>query len=888
MKDFDLILVDGSGYLFRAFHALPPLTNHKGQPTGAIYGVLNMIRRLKKMHEGVEMIVFFDPPGPTVRHSIYAAYKANRGKMPDDLRVQIEPLHQILRAQGLPLCIVPEQEADDVIGTVACAALAKGKRVLISTQDKDFAQLVRPGITLIDTMHSKQYDADSVYDKYQVPPERIIDYLALIGDSSDNIPGVMKVGPKTAVKWLQAYGDLDGIMQHADSIGGKVGENLRASLSDLPLYRQLVTINTDLELPIDWQNLVAQSQSLDDLRDYYREMGFRSWYQELNQPDLDFVKSKVVCIDNVHGCQDLLKKLQSDDLPIACSLFFGDPLGRCFDVKGMGLCHDGVAYYIPLVTCTDHSQHVPWKVVSSVLKPLWQDASKTWFVFQLKHFLRALSWDGNALAGEVFDVALLHYICYGPGASDLSQMAMKALGLILPERGSLFGKGAKTKCVEAMAIAELLAQQQAEQGALMALGLHYQAKMAHDAVMADIYAVDFSLAQILAKMEDTGVLIDVGVLALQAKDLSSRIQELELQAHALAGHPFNLSSPKQLQTILYDVLHIPILEKTPTGMPSTSESTLQRLSENHALPECVLSYRSLFKLQSTYVEALPKMLDDDSGRIHSRFLQTSTSTGRLSSQNPNLQNIPIRTEEGRRIRKAFIASDGCVLVALDYSQVELRIMAHISEDETLLRAFSEGIDVHTQTAADIFGVSIDRVDAEQRRYAKVINFGLIYGMSAFGLAKQLQIGRDEASRYIDAYFARYQGVARYMDACRAQASQQGYVETLLGRKIFFPDIASSQASLRRASERAAINAPMQGTAAELIKLAMRATDTCLQPYGGRCRLILQVHDELVFEVPDDLVEEVLPKLIHAMEHAMALAVPLEVSSGVGHDWGSIH
>ncbi len=888
MNDYDIIFLDGSGYLFRAFHALPPLTNKQGMPTGAVYGVLNMIKRLQKAYPDTDLVVVFDPPGGTVRQTVYPQYKANRTTMPDDLRVQIEPLQSIIKDQGLPLFVVANQEADDVIGTLATQAVTNGKRVLISTQDKDFAQLVSDNITIVDTMHNKLYDAAGVEAKFGIPPALIIDYLALVGDSSDNIPGVDKVGPKTAVKWLTEYGSLDALISQSDNIKGKVGDNLRASLDELPLYKRLVTIDVNLDLGIDEAMLRPALPQIASLREWYAKLGFRTWYSELGIKQRHELPS-ITIVESKDACLALSQQLKKTQQPIALSLFFNEDAQYAHEVYALGLAQNDQYYFIPCAALEDKEVVLTWPDVIAAFESLWSDSTQQWTLWQSKLLVRCLALYNKSIVGQIVDVMLLGYIKHGPSMQKLSQLAYADVDCVIPAREALFGQGAKLRPWVSIALAEYKKHITAELDALTKIDQYYQSQKNSKSELWSLYQdIDRPLMFVLAGMENIGVRIDADVLAEQSSEIASRIEALEKQAYALAGMQFNLASPKQLQHVLYEHMQLPVTEKTPTGQPSTSESVLTALAEQYELPACVLEHRSLAKLQSTYLEALPKMINASTHRVHSSFLQTSTSTGRLSSQKPNLQNIPIRTEYGRRIRYAFIAAAGFKLVSLDYSQIELRIMAHISQDKNLLTAFTQGLDVHTQTAAEIFSVAQDAVSSEQRRYAKVINFGLIYGMSAFGLAKQLKIPREEAEGYIKTYFNRYPGVADYMQHCKAQAQEHGYVETLTGRKLYFPDINAKQALLRRASERAAINAPMQGTAAELIKLAMQSCYAKLQAYQGRASLVLQVHDELVFEIAEDLVDDLLPELERLMCEAMTLTVALEVSSGVGDNWGAIH
>ena len=883
-----LILVDGSGYLFRAFHALPPLTNAEGMPTGAVYGVLNMLRRLEKMYPDAEVAVFFDPPGKTQRHDYFPDYKANRGTMPEDLAVQIQPLKDVIQAQGYPLHVVPGYEADDVIATVARICCDQGRKVLISTGDKDFAQLVSPEITIVDTMHNKTYDREAVLKKFGVYPEQIVDYLALVGDTADNIPGVPKVGPKTAVKWLQSYGSVEGVIKNSAFISGKVGEYLRAAVKDLPLYKRLVQIDQHVPLPFAYEDLVQGGPDYEVLKEQYGRLGFRSWHKEVSGKR-SYAPTAYTLIDSeamLKGMSAVFSHSQDPIvlLGVADSTEYGAPLG------GLACCVGKNTFYIACVS-PDSSEGLSWAVVAQAFQGVFQEANREWVFHGAKVLLRRFMEQGVVCVGRVYDVMVMGYVDAGPGRLSVAAMALDYLQESLPEPEEVFGQGAKLQSVFSVP-PETCAQFVCSHAlAVLRLRQTFMAKWSAQEVakVTEVYQdVDGPLVKVLAEMENHGVLVDIRFLEVMSEDMGKRLASLEQRAFDTAGQVFNLSSPKQLQEILYDNLGLPVLEKTPTGQPSTSESVLSQLVEHSALPKILLEHRSLAKLKSTYVDALPRCLSPKTGRVHCAFQQVVTATGRLSCQDPNLQNIPIRTEDGRKIRQAFIAAPGCSLVGLDYSQIELRIMAHISQDSALLEAFTQGEDVHSRTASDVFSVAPEAVSSEQRRFAKVINFGLIYGMSSYGLARQLGVGREEAQGYIEAYFRQYPGVKRYMEETRDFAKTHGYVETLLGRRLYLPDVRAQNQVLRKQAERAAINAPMQGTASELIKLSMIAAQNLLAEYGEQAHLLLQVHDELVFEVRDEVVSEFVPKVRAVMESAMTLRVPLLVTVGQGQHWGEIH
>ena len=895
------VLVDGSSYLYRAFHALPPLTNSRGEPTGAVYGVANMLRKLLDDYTPEHVAVVFDAKGKTFRDELFAEYKAHRPPMPDELRAQIEPLHALVRAMGLPLLQVPGVEADDVIGTLARQAAAEGRHTLISTGDKDMAQLVDAHVTLINTMSNTTLDPAGVVEKFGVPPERIIDYLALVGDSSDNIPGVPKVGPKTAAKWLNEYGSLDAIIEHADEIKGKVGESLRASLETLDLSRQLATIRCDVELEQAPDGLRRETPDREALRDWYQKLEFNSWLRQLDgdsAPEAarpaarEPVDAEYETVLTQRQLDAWLKRLKQAELfafdTETTSLRYMEAhiVGVSFAVEA------GRAAYVPLA---HDYPGAPGQLdrdrVLEQLQPLLEDPERAKLGQHLKYDLNVLANHGITLRGVAHDTMLESYVLDSTATRhDMDSLARKYLDhqTILFEE--VAGKGAKQLSFNQVAIED--AAPYAAEDADITLRLHetlWPRLQAEPGLRAVYQEIEIPLIPILAAMEQRGVLVDRDLLARQSRELARRLHEIETEAHEIAGQPFNLGSPKQIQEILFDKLELPVLAKTPKGAPSTAENVLQELADQgHELPRVLLEHRSLSKLKSTYTDKLPEQIDPATGRVHTSYHQAVAATGRLSSSDPNLQNIPIRTEEGRRIRQAFIAPAGYRLLAADYSQIELRIMAHLSGDAGLLAAFAAGEDIHRATAAEVFGVDPQQVTGDQRRSAKAINFGLIYGMSAFGLARQLGIDRGAAQRYVDLYFDRYPGVKRYMDETREQAREQGYVETVFGRRLYLPEIRDRNGQRRAAAERTAINAPMQGTAADIIKRAMLRVEAWNKPSGLDVTLIMQVHDELVFEVAKKDIEAAKSGICAAMEGAAELSVPLRVEVGTGHNWDEAH
>jgi len=891
-----IVLVDGSSYLFRAFHALPPLTTSKGQPSGAIKGVISMIRRLQQDYPSSPIIVVFDARGKNFRHDLYADYKANRPPMPEDLAPQIEPIHRIVEAMGLPLLIVPEVEADDVIGTLANEATHKGIDVVISTGDKDMAQLVSPHVTLINTMNETVMDRQGVIDKFGVTPEQIVDYLALVGDTVDNIPGVEKCGPKTAAKWLQAYESLDDLMANADKITGKIGENLRAALERLPLSRELATIRTDIGLDEGIADLRPDEPDREKLLELFREYEFKSWIAELSgEEDAKADPTDAPDYQIITGQAELdawLARLEKADL------FAFDTETTSLDyikarIVGVSFAIEpGEAAYVPLAhDYMGAPDQLDREATLERLRPLLENASKHKVGQNLKYDMNVLANHGIALRGIAEDTMLESYVLNATATRhDMDSLALKYLGHKTIRFEEIAGKGAKQLSFDQIAVDQ--AGPYAAEDADITLRLHRRLRpeISEDRSLEHIYTrVEMPLVPVLARMERTGTLIDAKLLARQSQELAERMAKLEKQVHEEAGQPFNLSSPKQLQEILYEKLELPVIKKTPKGQPSTAEPVLQELAaSDYALPALILEYRSLSKLKSTYTDRLPEMINPETGRVHTSYHQAVTATGRLSSSDPNLQNIPIRTAEGRRIRQAFIAEPGHRLLAADYSQIELRIMAHLSGDKGLLKAFANGEDIHRATAAEVFGVAADQVDGEQRRRAKAINFGLIYGMSAFGLAQQIKVDRNTAQTYIDRYFERYPGVLEYMDRIRSTARERGYVETLFGRRLYLPEINSRNRMQQQGAERTAINAPMQGTAADIIKLAMISVDDWLRSESVPARMIMQVHDELILEVREDQVDAVREGLVDRMSKAADLDVPLLAEAGVGDNWDEAH
>jgi len=897
MKDnYPLVLIDGSSYLFRAYHALPKLMSTKGAHTGAIRGVISMIRKLMADYPQSHIAVVFDAKGKSFRNTLYPAYKENRAAMPDELREQILPIQDIIRKMGLPLLIIEGVEADDVIGTLAEEATRRQMAVLISNGDKDMAQLVNPHITLVNTMTDTMMDEAGVEEKFGVRPDQIIDYLALVGDASDNIPGVPNCGPKTAVKWLAAHASVEGIISHADEIKGKVGENLRNSLDTLRLSYQLATIKLDVALDVKPEELLLTPPDVEGLRQLFTEYEFRQWVDELrgNSDSVPMEESAGTDYQTILSRAELARWI--DILQAAPAFAFdtettsldymqADLVGVSFSVKS------GEAAYIPLAHAyLGVPEQLSREVVLGELRGLLEDPNKQKIGQNLKYDMSVLARYGIELRGIAFDTMLESYVLNSVATRhNMDDLALKYLGKSTIAFEEVAGKGAKQITFDQVDIE--IASKYAAEDADITLQLHealWPKLHALPSLQSVFEKIELPLVSVLSRIERNGVLLDTGLLNRQSTKLSQRLEELERDAFELAGEPFNLGSPKQLQTIFFEKLQLPVKKKTPKGQPSTAEDVLQELALDYPLPKVILEYRGLSKLKSTYTDQLPKQVNPGTGRIHTSYHQAVAATGRLSSTNPNLQNIPIRTEEGRQVRKAFIAAPGYQLIAADYSQIELRIMAHLSSDAGLLTAFAQGLDIHKATAAEVFGQSLEAVTADQRRSAKAINFGLIYGMSAFGLARQLGIGRGDAQSYIDLYFERYPGVLDYMDRTKALAAEQGFVETLFGRRLYLPEINTTNFQRRQGAERTAINAPMQGSAADIIKLAMIDVDRWLTTDKPDARMIMQVHDELVLEVNADQVDEVAAILTAKMSQAVELKVPLLVETGVGLNWEEAH
>ena len=903
-----LVLVDGSSYLYRAFHALPPLTTSRGQPVGAIRGVVSMLEKLATQTGARDIGVIFDAPGKTFRDAIFSEYKANRATMPDDLRAQVEPLHAIIRALGFPLLVIPGVEADDVIGTLAHQAALAGRDVLVSTGDKDLAQLVNTQITLVNTMNDSRLDESGVIEKFGVRADQIIDFLTLTGDSVDNIPGIPKCGPKTAAKWLQTYETLDNLVQHADEITGKIGEGLRAHLEQLPLSKLLVTIDRAVELEVGPGDLRRQPLDIAQLTSLYTELEMQQSLRQLGrltsptaqgtQSDLleaqtptqtstpvsvryETVRTDAQLASWIERCRSSGRFVLDTE---TTSL-----VARHADLVGIALSDaPGSACYIPIAHREGHQ--LSRASILRAIQSLLENVSLVMIGHHLKYDLTILERAGLSVSCGLDDTLLMSYVLdAATGRHDMDSLALRHLGHQTISYEDVCGKGAKQIRFDDVAI-ETAAQYAAEDADITyRLFQCFAERLSAVPALASIYRdLELPVMGILRSIENHGALIDPDILAQQSLDLGQRLDALEAEAIDLVGRPFNLASPKQLQAILYDELKLPVLKKTPKGQPSTNEEVLQELALDYPLPKILITHRSLSKLKGTYTDKLPLDIDPIDGRIHTSFHQAVTSTGRLSSSDPNLQNIPIRTEEGRRIRKAFIAPPSWVVLASDYSQIELRIMAHLSADRGLVQAFARGDDIHRATAGDVFGVEPMFVTDDLRRRAKAINFGLIYGMSAFGLARQLGIDRGEAQQYIDRYFERYPGVKQYMERTRAMAHDQGYVETVFGRRLMLPDIHAKQAPVRQAAERAAINAPMQGTAADIIKRAMIAVWAWLEHSDVPCRLLLQVHDELVFEVDSRAIDAARAGIRTAMESAAELSVPLVVEMGHGRSWFEAH
>ena len=891
-----LVLVDGSSYLYRAFHAMPSLTNSKGQPTGAAYGMTNMLKRLEAEVQPELAAVVFDARGKTFRDDLYPEYKANRPPMPMELRSQIEPIHAIVRALGFPVLVEGGVEADDVIGTLAEQARQKGLDVLVCTGDKDMAQLVDERVTMVNTMDDPVLDADGVTAKFGVPPESIVDYLALVGDTVDNVPGVPKVGPKTASKWLAEYGTLENLVACADEIRGKVGENLRASLEQIPLSKELVTIRRDVPLEVGPLDLELVEPDVEGLKTLYGELEFRTWLGELldagGDAPAEAPAAEYETVLDESALDAWIERLGAADAiafdteTTSLDYMRADLVGVSFAVE------PGHAAYVPFGhDYTGAPEQLPPELVLGKLRPILESERPAKIGQNLKYDMSVLARAGIHLAGIEFDTMLESYVLDSTATRhDMDSLALKYLGHRTIHYEDIAGKGAKQLSFNQIPIED--AGPYAAEDADVTLRLHraLRPRLEEHVSLASLCdTVEVPLVPVLSRVERNGVRIDVRRLNQQSAELADRMRDIEASAHESAGGPFNLGSAKQIQTILFDRLGLPVLAKTPKGQPSTAESVLQELAFDHELPRLILEHRAVAKLKSTYTDALPACVNPTTGRVHTSYHQAVASTGRLSSSDPNLQNIPVRTHEGRRIRQAFVADDGYRLVSADYSQIELRIMAHLSGDRGLLDAFASGADIHRATAAEVFaGGTAGEVTDEQRRSAKAINFGLIYGMSAFGLARQLGIERGEAQSYVDLYFSRYPGVKAYMDATRESARDRGYVETVFGRRLYLPEIRSSNIHRRQYAERTAINAPMQGTAADIIKRAMLDLDAWIAESGVPVRMIMQVHDELVFEVAGEAVGDVTPIIRERMSAAAELSVPLVVDVGEGDNWDEAH
>jgi DNA polymerase I len=920
-----LLLVDGSSYLYRAFHALPPLSNSKGEPTGAVLGVINMLNKLMKEETPSRVAVVFDAPGRTFRDDLFDEYKAHRAPMPDDLRSQVQPLLDAVDAMGLPLLRIVGVEADDVIGTLAREAAEAGYFVLISTGDKDMCQLVGPRVGLVNTMSNSRLDREGVKAKFDVLPEQIIDYLALVGDSSDNIPGVTGVGPKTAAKWLNQYQTLDSLIENAASITGKIGENLRGELPALELSRKLATIDLNVPLTVNVEALRAGEPDVQRLRELYTRLELRLLLRSLEgtgaiapppgpeggAPNVDAAAADLTTVAEVAAIAATAVSRRRDYVKVTSQEAFDAWLAKLsaaplisFDTETDSLDYmranlvgisfavsPGEAAYVPLShDYPGAPQQLDRARVLAALKPLLEDEARPKLGHHLKFDAHILANYGIELAGQRFDSMLESYVLNSVTTRhDMDSTVEKYLGITTIRFEDVCGKGTKQITFNQVDLER--ATEYAAEDADVTLQLHQALWPQLEAAprLRELYeTIEQPLVPVLYRMERSGVLVDRELLRKQSSELAARMLELQALAHVEAGGVFNVDSPKQLQEILFGRLGIPVIRKTPKGQPSTAEDVLEELAASYPLPKLILEYRGVAKLKSTYTDKLPEQIDQKTGRIHTSYHQAVAATGRLSSSDPNLQNIPIRTAEGRRIRQAFIASPGFSLVAADYSQIELRIMAHLSGDASLLNAFAEDRDVHQATAAEVFGLPLDAVTADQRRSAKAINFGLIYGMSAFGLARQLGIGRNEAQKYVDLYFDRYPGVKRYMDETKQKARDAGFVETLFGRRLYLPEISSRNQALRQYAERSAINAPMQGTAADIIKRAMIVVDQWLTTSHAPARLIMQVHDELVLEVADEAIDTIVHTLRESMARAAQLAVPLKVDVGIGLNWDEAH
>lgn len=887
------VLVDGSSYLFRAYYAMPLLTAPQGQPTGAMYGVVNMLRKLLKDYDPEFIAIVFDTKGPTFRHERFPAYKANRSEMPEDLAQQIEPLYEMLRAMGLPLVMHGGVEADDVIATLVTQAHDKPWRVLVSTGDKDLAQLVTDQVSLVNTMTGEQLDPEGVKNKFGVMPDQMIDYLTLVGDTADNIPGVPSVGPKTALKFLKQYGSLEELMLHAQDVKGKVGESLRLHMGDLALYRELVTVLRDVVLDVSLDTLVMQAPDQAQLQDMYQHFGFTRWIEDVPSsasPESDAGRSSEVChmittpaeLAEWVGRCDAAKRWALDVETTSLNAMTAELVGVSLAVDGA----EGA--YIPLGH-EEVAECLSQEAVCEALQPLLANPNYTMIGHNLKYDITVLRQQGLEIRCRLWDTLLAHYVLESAQTRrDLKTLAKEYLGRDMLEFSDVAGTGKKQLTFDQVPLDKAVPYAVADATAAWALAACFDARLQREPGLQTVFeTIEMPLLSILQEMESCGVLIDSELLHQQSAHLEKEMAVLRDTIVTLAGEDFNVQSTQQLQRILFEKLGLPVLKKTPKGAPSTAENVLQELAVDYEVPQCILSYRHFSKLKSTYTDKLPAVVNPRTGRVHTSYNQAVTATGRLSSNQPNLQNIPVRTKEGRAIRRAFIASEGCDIVAADYSQIELRIMAHVSQDSNLMAAFADSLDVHAMTAAQLYGVSLAEVTSDQRRVAKTINFGLLYGMSAFGLSQQLRIERSEAQKYIETYFAQYPTVLSYLESSREQARHNGYVETLLGRRLLMPEIRSSNAMRRKAAERAAINAPLQGTAADIIKLAMISVQAYLTE-EPRVKMVMQVHDELVFEVPTAECERVSVAIRERMEQAYTLSVPLIVEVGRGPNWEEAH
>ncbi len=887
-----IILVDGSSYLYRAYHALPPLTNSKNQPTGAIKGVISMIKKILIDHPESPLAVVFDAKGKTFRHDMYSEYKANRPPMPEDLVQQIEPIHKIISLMGIKLIMIPGVEADDVIGTLAEQARQKKLNAVISTGDKDMTQLVCENVSVVNTMSGELLDESGVLKKFGVGPELITDYLALIGDKSDNVPGVDKVGPKTAVKWLNEYSDIQGVKENSESIGGKVGENLRSSIEMLDLAHELVKIKTDVELELGIEDLARLEPDTEKLTEIYKELEFNAWLQEVPEKKTTTTKvnSSYICISS----QDLLEKVIKNASKAKTIAIDTETTGLDYmdtDLVGISLSYKlGEAYYIPINHQDDTVNQLKLNVVLDALKPVLESSKNKIIGQNIKFDRNVLAKYGINISSIKNDTMMMSYVLDASATRhNLDALSSYYLNYKTSTFEDVAGKGVKQITFDQVPIEE--ATNYAAEDADITLRLYEELnpKLESVASLKKLNdEIEIPLIEVLSEMEQNGAILNSKILSSQSKDLENRIKKLEKKAYEIAGEEFNLGSTKQLREIFFDKLNYRIIKKTPGGQPSTDEKVLVELAEEYELPRVLLEHRTLSKLKSTYTDKLPGQISETTGKVHTSFHQAVTTTGRLSSSDPNLQNIPIRTEDGRRIRQAFEPSKGHRFISADYSQIELRIMAHISKDIGLLQAFQEGEDVHSKTASEVFDVAIEEVTADLRRNAKAINFGLIYGISAFGLGKQLGISRNLAAEYMAMYFEKYPGVKKYMESTKDFASQNGYVETLFGRRLYLRDINASNAIRRQASERAAINAPVQGTAADIMKIAMIKTHQAIKAENVKAKLILQVHDELILDTPKKEIDSVINLLTDSMMGAASLDVPLEIDVGVGDNWDQAH